>query len=53
MPILPSTLEQLILGRKRQIAGIIPDVVIEEQHIDELVITEHPIERGSNTIFTI
>lgn len=47
MPSLPSTIESLLLGRRRQIAGIIPDVVIEEKHVDQLTITDHPVERGS------
>lgn len=44
---LPSTIEALIFGKKRQIAGIIPDVVIEEKHLDEMVITDHPVEKGA------
>lgn len=47
MPSLPSSIEALIFGKKRQIAGIIPDVVIEEKHHDELVITDHPVEKGA------
>jgi len=32
----------------RSIANIIPDVVIEETHSDNLTITEHPIEQGAS-----
>lgn len=31
----------------RSIGGFIPDVTVEEQHSDELVITEHPVEKGA------
>ena len=48
MPSLPSNLEALILGKKRQVAGIIPDVVISEHHIDELVVTKHPVDVGAS-----
>lgn len=34
--------------RQRQLAGFIPDVVVEERHIDDLEITQHPVERGAN-----
>lgn len=32
MPSLPYSLEALLLGRKREFAGIIPDVVVSEEH---------------------
>lgn len=31
----------------RNIGGIIPDVVIEERHRDEVAITEHPVEQSA------
>lgn len=31
----------------RNIAGILADAVIEEKHLHELVITDHPVEQGS------
>jgi hypothetical protein len=31
----------------RAIGTILPDVVVEEQHRDVLVITDHPVERGA------
>ena len=31
----------------RSIGGIIPDVVIEEHHVDTLTITDHPVEQGA------
>lgn len=38
-----------ILFMSRNIGGFIADVTIEEDHTDELVITEHPVERGAET----
>ncbi len=37
----------LLLGGHRSIMGLFADVVIEENLSDELVITEHPVEKGS------
>lgn len=31
----------------RSIAGIVPNLVVEETHNDELTITDHPIEQGA------
>lgn len=31
----------------RNIGGIVPDIVIEERHRDEVVITQHPVEQGA------
>lgn len=42
-----ETLGSLIFAKRRSIMGIFPDVVVQEQHTDELMITEHPVERGS------
>lgn len=36
-----------IFIRARSIAGIVANVTVEEIHLDELIITEHPIEQGS------
>ncbi len=36
-----------ILFMQRNIGGFIADVTIEEDHTDELVITEHPVENGA------
>lgn len=36
------------IGHGRNIHGIIPQVVIEEKHRDELVITNHPVQHGAN-----
>jgi hypothetical protein len=41
------TLDTVLLKRGRMIAGIIPDVVIEERGRDEIEITRHPIQNGS------
>lgn len=37
----------LISAPFRAIGTIIPDVVVEESHRDQLVITDHPVERGA------
>lgn len=44
---LPETIEALILGKSRSIGGIVANVTIEEKHLDELTISDHPIEKGS------
>lgn len=41
-------LEDVLLRQGRSIAGIIPSVVIEEQHTDDLMITQHPVESGAD-----
>jgi hypothetical protein len=38
----------VLLRRGRSIAGIIPQVVLEEHHHDEMVITSHPVQNGAN-----
>ncbi len=43
----PSTIESLLFTKGRQFAGIIPDVTIEESHVDTLTITDHPVETGA------
>lgn len=48
MPSLPYSLEALIFGRNRSIAGIIPDVTISEEHSDSLTVTKHPVDIGAN-----
>lgn len=45
---LTETVGSLLLGGNRSIMGLFADVVIEEQHTDELTITDHPVEKGSN-----
>lgn len=47
MPSLPYSIEALIFGKERSIAGIVPDVVISEMHSDEVVVTEYPVDSGS------
>ena len=34
-------------SRVTDIGGVIPDASLEEHHVDELVITEHPVEQGA------
>lgn len=41
-------IEDVLLRQGRSIAGIIPQVVVEEKHRDELVITNHPVQNGAN-----
>lgn len=41
-------LVDVLLRNKRQIGSIIPQVVIEEQAVDDLMITSHPVESGAN-----
>lgn len=43
-----SLIGDVAIRQNRSIAGIIPDVTIEETHRDELTITEHPVEQGAN-----
>lgn len=43
-----ETVGSLLLSGNRSIMGLFADVVIEEQHTDELNITDHPVEKGSN-----
>lgn len=40
-------LTSVYLRTARAIGSIIPDVVVEENHSDSLVMTEHPVERGA------
>lgn len=47
MSLLGELTYALISDRQRTIDVIIPDVVIEEQHHDELIITEFPVEDGA------
>lgn len=42
-----AALESVLIHTPRYISNIIPDVVLEENHRDELVVTEHPIEQGA------
>lgn len=43
-----GTLQDVLLRQGRSIAGIIPQVIIEEQHTDDLMITGHPVEDGAD-----
>lgn len=42
-----GTVSQILVGSRRSIGGIIPDVVVEEISRDTLFITNHPVERGA------
>lgn len=37
-----------VLFRQRSIGGFIADVTVEEDHVDELEITEFPVQQGAN-----
>lgn len=43
-----NVLQTVLFKQGRSIAGIIPNVVIDESHIDELTITNHPVEQGAS-----
>ena len=48
IPFIPSKVSYLIFqNNARQIAGVIPDVVIREVHDDDLTITDHPVGSGA------
>lgn len=42
-----NVLETVLFKQGRSIAGIIPNVVVDESHVDELTITNHPVEQGA------
>nr|DAQ83303.1 MAG TPA: hypothetical protein [Caudoviricetes sp.] len=56
---LPYSLEAYLLGRERSImvletkgggaasTSIIPDVVVSEEHSDEVILTRHPVDRSA------
>jgi hypothetical protein len=44
-----TELDTVLIKTQRSIAGIFPDVTIEEDHTDELEITHHPVEGGFTT----
>lgn len=37
-----------VLFMQRNMGGIVADVTLEEEHTDELVLTEHPVEQGAS-----
>lgn len=41
-------LQTVLFRQGRSIAGIVPNVVVEESHHDELTITDHPVEQGAS-----
>lgn len=42
-----ASIALLLFGKKRNIGGVIPDVVIQEVHDDTVTITQHPVEYGA------
>lgn len=43
-----GVLDTLLVRQSRSISGIFPDVTVEENHLDELEITSHPVEKGAD-----
>jgi hypothetical protein len=43
-----NILQTALFRQGRSIAGIIPNVVVEESHSDELTVTDHPVEQGAS-----
>lgn len=43
-----SSVTDVLFGSNRGISGLIPNVVIEEGHDDQLEITDHPVDRAAN-----
>lgn len=43
-----NVLETVLFKQGRSIAGIIPNVVVDETHTDDLTITRHPVERSAS-----
>jgi len=39
--------DNVLFMQRRNIAGYIPNVVLEERHEDRLAVTEHPVELGA------
>lgn len=37
----------LLFGQKRDVGGVIPDVILSENHVDSVTITGHPVEYGA------
>lgn len=42
-----NVLQTVLFRQGRSIAGIIPNVVVDESHVDELTVTDHPVEQGA------
>jgi hypothetical protein len=42
-----NVLQTVLFRQGRSIAGIIPSVVVDESHVDELTVTDHPVEQGA------
>lgn len=45
--VLSTAPETVYVRPQRSLGGLTMDVIIEEQHTDEVEITEHPVERGA------
>lgn len=46
--VLGGIISDLLFRNGRGIAGIVPNVIVQEQGDDELQITDHPVESGAN-----
>lgn len=42
-----EVLQDVLLRQGRSIAGIIPNVTIDESHVDDMTVTSHPVEQGA------
>lgn len=46
---IPDVISSIFIQQGRSIETIMPDVVLEEIHRDDLIITDHPVEKGAGT----
>jgi hypothetical protein len=46
--LVPTNSAQGVIKPKRNIGGIVADVTVEESHYDEVVITQHPVEKTAD-----
>ncbi len=42
-----SAIASILLRPQRSVGVLIPDCAIEEMHVDEMAVTEHPVENGA------
>lgn len=43
-----ALLQKAYIRPKRSFGGVVAHAIIEERHTDQVVVTEHPIEKGAN-----
>lgn len=44
-----DAVQSVLISSGRSIGTIIPNVVIEEIHRDDLIVTDHPVEKGQRS----